>query len=126
MEGLAEEIGVPADNLTATIEAYNAAYDAGEGVEFDVSNENMLPVRTAPFYAVALNPVAIGSLVGLVVTENCEVINNSGDVVENLYAVGEMCQGGNIATIYGGLSGVGTAIHTGRIAGEHAKDAIRG
>lgn len=125
IEELADMIGVPADNLAATIDAYNAAYDAGEDAEFETAHENMLPVRTAPFYAVVCNPIAIGSLAGVRVNENCEVLVND-EPVPNLYTCGEMVFGGNICTVYLGALSNATAFYTGRIAAMQAKGAILG
>jgi fumarate reductase flavoprotein subunit len=120
IEELADMIGVPSDNLVATIDAYNAAYDAGEDAEFETAHDNMLPVRMAPFYAVVCNPIAIGSLAGVKVNENCEVLVND-EPVPNLYACGEMVFGGNICTVYLGALSNATAFYTGRIAAAQAK-----
>lgn len=120
---LAEAIGVDPDALQETVDAYNALYDEGGEDEFGTKAENILPVRTAPFYAVALNPIAIGSLAGVKCDENCQVLVD-GEPVPNLYAVGETVFGGNVETTYtGGLSNA-TALYTARIAAEHAKAAI--
>lgn len=125
IEELASMIGVPVENLTETVNSFNDSYHAGENDEdFGVSIDNMIPLEKGPFYAIALNPIAIGSLVGLKVTENCEVVDNSGNVVPNLYAVGEMSMGGNLLTTYIGAWGNGYALYSGRIAGEHAKSLI--
>lgn len=124
LEELAALIKIPADALIETVNAYNLAYDEGRDMEFDTKNDMMLPVKTGPFHALVLRPIAIGSLVSLKVTDNCEVLNSNGDVVPNLYAVGEMCLGGNMLYVYSGSWGLGSALHTGRIAGEHARASI--
>ena len=125
IEELAEKIGVDAEGLVATIDAYNAAYDAGEDAEFETKHDNMLPVRTAPFYAVVLKPIAIGSLVGLDCDENCQILVD-GKPLENLHAAGELILGGNICTTYHGAMGNAFALYTGRISGEAAKAAVLG
>ncbi len=124
LEELAALIGVPADALVETVNAYNLAYDEGKDAEFETPHDKMVPVKQAPFHAVVLRPIAIGSLVSPKVTENCEVLNSKGEIVPNLYAVGEMCLGGNMLYVYTGSWGVGSALHTGRIAGEHARASI--
>lgn len=123
LEELAEMIGIPADSLVATAEAYNKAYDDGVEDEFGLKPENRLPLRTPPFYAVVLHPIAIGSLVGIDANENCQVLVD-GEPVPNLYAVGELVFGGNLCTVYQGALSNATAFFTGRIAAMHAKAAI--
>ena len=81
----------------------------------------MTPVKTAPFYAYDVNPISIGTMVGLKVDEHCRLLGQGGDPIPNLYCTGEMCFGGNVLskTYMGGMS-VCTALSTGRIAGDHA------
>ena len=83
-------------------------------------------VDAAPYYAFDIRPVALSSLVGLDVTENLEVRDTEGNIIENLYAAGDMMLGGNFIEYYIGCRGVGTAIHSGRLAGENAKNALLG
>ena len=122
LEELAEKIGVPVDAFVDTITRYNAAHAAGEDAEFGSPNAKLAPVLQAPFYAYRINPIALSSLVSLKVTENLEVVNNAGEVIPGLYAAGDMCFGGNLVTTYQGAWGVGTALYTGRLAGESARD----
>lgn len=121
IEELAESTGIDATALADTISAYNAAYDAGEDAEFETPHDEMTPVVSAPFYAYDLHAIAIGTMVGIKVDENCLVVGNGDSPVGGLYAVGEMCLGGNVLskTYMGGIS-VGNALSTGRIAAEHA------
>lgn len=119
IEDLAAAAGIDTAGLTATVDAYNASYDAGEDdAEFAVPNAAMSPVKTAPFFAVSLQPYAYGTGVGLDVSGNCEVLNSAGEIVPNLYAVGEMCWTGTMRFL-------GSAMINGRLAGEHAKAAIQ-
>lgn len=119
IEKLATAAGIDIDGLSATVDAYESSYEAGEDdADFGVPNDAMTPVKTAPFYAVALQPYAYATNVGLAVSENCEVLNSAGDIVSNLYAVGEMCWTGTDMIFLGG------ALASGRLAGEHAKAAL--
>ena len=121
IEAVAEAAGVDAAGLAATVEAYNAAYDAGEDdADFGVPNDAMTPVETGPFYIVELRPFTYATNVGISVSENFEVVNSAGEVVPNLYAAGEMIWTGT------GMEFLGGAIVGGRLAGEHAKAAILG
>ena len=48
---LAEKLGVPADKLQESVDGYNAAYEAGKDVKFDVPAQFLSEIKTAPFYA---------------------------------------------------------------------------
>lgn len=116
---LADAIGVPADALSATIDAYNAAQASGaDDGEFGVANENMSPVATAPFYAVPSIATNSWTFVGLRVGDGMEVLTEAGEPIPNLYAAGEVAYTGKkMGCLSGGLA-------NGRIAGESARDAI--
>ena len=119
-------MGIDEASFIETVDAYNAAYDAGEGVEFDVANESMLPVRTAPFYAMALRSVHLGTNVSVPVDENCRVLDADGNAVPNVFAGGEMMYGGNVVTTHMGAYSISNGFYSGRIAGEAARDEIIG
>lgn len=121
IEELAALIGVPADKLVETTNAYNAAFDAGVDEAFGCPAEKMDRIDTAPYFGFALRPVALSSLVGLEIDGECRVLNADGEVIENLYAAGDMIFGGNKLSFYVGGHGVGTAIYTGTLAGQTAK-----
>ena len=120
IEELAEKYGIDADGLAETIDAYNAAYDEGKSPEFDTPLEAMYPIKKGPFYAGEISCCIIGSLVGLKVNENCEILG-AGDVpIKGLYGVGEVCLGGNILSLlYSGGCSIATALNSGRISAEH-------
>lgn len=124
IEALAEQIDVPVDALAATIAKHNADIDAGEDTLFGTPVESMDKIDAAPYYACVVRPIALSSLVGLSVNENLEVLKADGTIIPNLYASGDLVLGGNYITYYVGARGVGTAVYTGRLAGECAKDAI--
>lgn len=126
IEGLAEQIGVPAENLTATIDAYNQSRDSGVVDEFGTPVEHMIAMNTPPYYACANNGCAVGGLVGLKCNEDFQLLGADDEPIPNLYGVGEVVYGGNIVTTHEGGWGVGVSLHGGRIAGEHAKAAILG
>ncbi|MBS5450215.1 MAG: FAD-dependent oxidoreductase [Coriobacteriia bacterium] len=120
LEELAEVCDIDADALVATVETYNADSEAGADSVFGTPAESMYPVRTAPFYAGEIVPCVIGGLVGLQVNESCQPVTSAGEPVENLYAVGEVCEGGNIMSkLYSGGYSIMTALNSGRIAAEH-------
>jgi succinate dehydrogenase/fumarate reductase flavoprotein subunit/uncharacterized protein with FMN-binding domain len=120
IDELAEKYGIDAAGLNATIEAYNTAYDKDEAPEFDTPPEAMYPVKNGPFYAGEISCCIIGSLVGLKVNENCQILGTDDKPIEGLYGVGEVCLGGNILSmLYSGGCSVATALNSGRISAEH-------
>jgi succinate dehydrogenase/fumarate reductase flavoprotein subunit/uncharacterized protein with FMN-binding domain len=122
---LAEKYGIDHAGLEATIKAYNTAYENGESPEFDTPLEAMYPVKTGPFYAGEISCCIIGSLVGLKVNENCQIIGENDTPIEDLYGVGEVCLGGNILSmLYSGGCSIATALNSGRISAEHIAKTI--
>lgn len=121
IEELAEELGIPADALKATIEEYNGYIQAGEDLAFGTPVADMRPIEEGPFYAYNLRPVAMTSLVGVKVDGNCRVLREDGSAISNLFAAGDMVYGGNILNFYYDAHGVGTAVYTGDLAAQAVK-----
>ena len=94
--------------------------------KLEINKENLVAaagangLTAAPFYGIKIKPLFIGSIPGLKVTENCQVLNRSGQVIPNLYAVGELTFGNYFNNIYPASgSGMGTSVYSGALAGEH-------
>ena len=126
IEGLAEKIGVPAENLVKTIEEYNAAVEKGEpdqfGREFNVKNTYNLAtnkVEGDKFYAIRLHALCVMTLGGVTANENMQVLDESGNVIPGLYAAGEVV-GGIWGKFVSGGTGVMGPIVFGKIAANHA------
>ena len=121
LEELAQQLGINVEGMKATIENYNAGVDKGVDEQFGNFAALLDRVDTAPYYAFIVRPVMMTSLVGLQVDGGCRVINTDGQVIENLFAAGDMVLGGNILSYYHDARGVGTAMYTGDLAGLTAK-----
>ena len=127
LQELAEQIGVPADALVASVEGYNQ--DIAGGMEFQHlaggSSVAGIPIQQAPYYAQKVRPLLMFTLTSLVVDDNCRVMNASGEAVANLYAVGEVAIGNIYFDNYACCStAVQIALMTGRIAAEDAAAAM--
>lgn len=122
IEGLAEQIGVPADALQATIDRYNELVAAGEDTDFGKSPEMMTAIDTAPYYAVT-NPLALLVVLGgLRVNTDLQVLNANSEVIPGLYAAGNVvgeCFANDYPVIVPGLSH-SRALVFGRLAGQSA------
>ena len=118
IEELAEKIGVPAANLKAQLDIWNANAANGEDPQFD-RNTGILPI-SGPFYAYTNIAFNLGALGGLKINRNTEVIDVNGNVIPHLYAAG-LNAGGWIGPYY---PGSGTALigtcYFGRVAGRTA------
>ena len=120
IEELAPQIGVEPQVLRETVDKYNACVEAGKDPDFgkDVFD---LKVAVAPFYATPRKPAVHHTMGGLKIDTATHVINTDGNVIEGLYAAGEVAGGIHAGNRLGGNSL--TDIFTfGRIAGQTAVD----
>ncbi len=119
LEEVAGAAGIDAAALQATVDAYNATVASGEADEY--GKVNTVPVMTAPYYAVSIQPASLGTMGGLVINADAEVLDTNGNAIENLYAAGAVC---NSWVLYREYPASGTSITTsatiGIIAGENA------
>jgi succinate dehydrogenase/fumarate reductase flavoprotein subunit len=115
--GLACQLDLPADELTATIERYNAAARSGLDADFGRAKEKT-PVLEPPFYGIPLWPCVLNTQGGPRRGTRCEVIGLDGTAIPGLFAAGEL---GSIWTdLYPGGGNLIEAIVSGRIAGAAA------
>lgn len=124
LEALADELGILFETLEETIKTWNASVDAGVDNEFGTSITRMTKIEEGPYYAYILRPITMTSEVGVKVDGNCRVMNTDGEVIDNLFAAGDMIMGGNIVTYYFDARGNGTAMYSGVLSGQTAKNEI--
>lgn len=95
LEELAEMIG--AENLTATVEAYNKDVAAGEDTAFGRSADNMVAFEEGPYYAVVTVPyVWSGTSGGVRANEDGYLQREDGTVITGLSLAGEILGPSNI------------------------------
>ena len=117
MQELAAQIDVDGENLQATLDQWNKDItESGKDRQFDRATG--LEVIEGPYYAFEEGFMNLGSIGGLKITLNCEVVNTQGEVIPGLYAAG-MASAGWVGPFYPG-SGTALlgAIHWGRKAGK--------
>lgn len=123
LEELALLIGVDADALVASVEAYNAIADGAEDVRFGLDPELAIPVKKAPFYAAQLVASAYSTEGGLLTNASMQVLDANGEPIEGLYALGND-NGSIIGTNYPmhvlGGTAQGWAATGGYLAAHHA------
>jgi fumarate reductase flavoprotein subunit len=110
---LAAAIGVPGEALQATIDSY------ADEIKRGAAEETRLPITRGPFHAIG--PIMSWVVIaegGLAVTERHEVVGQSGQPIDGLYAAGSVGQGGLILAGHG--HHLGWAFTSGRRAGRFA------
>jgi fumarate reductase flavoprotein subunit len=124
VEALAERLGCDPAATEATVEAYNAAVEAGE--PDSQGRTDGRATLEAPFYGATVTGSLFHTQGGLVVDEHARVRRTDGSVVGNLYAGGGCAVGVSGHGAGGYLSGNGltTALGDGRLAGVHARDSL--
>ena len=115
---LAENCGVPAEALEATVAKFNEAVAADTKDEFGRTTwESAIDV--GPFYASSFSPCVHHTMGGLQINENAEVLDVNGNVIPGFYAAGEVT-GGIHGTNRVGGNAVPDALCFGKIAGANA------
>lgn len=95
VEKLAEQSGndpIDVEALKATIEAYNAACDAGEDTAFGRDGFMLNKIATPPYYAAEIEPAAVYTIGGLSCGENMETLDWDGNPIPRLYHAGDVGQ----------------------------------
>lgn len=118
LEELAGLIGVPKENLVASLNEYNKYVETGVD---DLTGRKLLvaTIDEGPFFAAKRVPSAHHTMGGVEIDSETHVIYKDGSIVEGLYAAGEVTGG-----IHGGNRVGGNAVDDtvvfGRIAGYNA------
>ncbi|MBU3062828.1 3-oxosteroid 1-dehydrogenase [Nocardia sp. NEAU-G5] len=121
LDGLADQIGVPAATLAATVERFNgfarkgrdedfgrgdSSYDRYYGDPTVQPNPCLAPLEHGPFYAVEMVPGDLGTKGGLVTDEQARVLDDGGRPIAGLFAAGN-----NSASVMGNeYAGAGATI----------------
>ncbi len=127
VEELAEKLGLPADKLVETVNAYNKACE--EGMDWDCYKpaQWLEPINEGPYYAVKASMGTDGCFGGVEINENMQAKAAAGGVVDGLYVVGDLASGRflNMAGIKMQiLNDMSFAVSSGYTAGTHAAENI--
>lgn len=135
---LARAIGVDAAGLTATVERYNGFAETGIDEDFHkgeqlfgrvagdplhAPNPNVGPIRTAPFYAVAVHPSPLATSLGLRINPDAQVLDTGGTPIPGLYAAGNDADSVMGSEYPGAGTQVGSGLTFGWLAARHAAQA---
>lgn len=127
LEELAEQLGLPAENLIATVERYNELAEAGLDVDFGKDSKYLFPIVEPPFYIVNTWSRLSTILAGLAINEYQQVVDADGAPIEGLYAAGNCSgtPGGQSDWLQVSLGeSLGFALNEGYVAGSHIVGAL--
>lgn len=125
IEGLAEAMGADVDTLAETISTWNSYFDAAEPADlmFRRSLKSAATkIATGPFYACKHNSKVLVSMSGLIINEHAQVLDGNEEVIEGLYATGNV-SGGMFSISYPRhlpATSTGRAATFGYVAAKHA------
>ncbi|MHC9291449.1 FAD-binding protein [Mycobacterium sp. LTG2003] len=121
LEELAAAIGVPADNLNATVARFNEFAATGVDADFGRGDEAydrafsggaspLVAIEKAPFHAAAFGISDLGTKGGLRTDTAARVLDASGAVIEGLYAAGNTMAAPSGTAYPGGGNPIGTSM----------------
>ncbi len=127
IEELADKMGVDPQVFKATVEEYNSFCEKGHDELFAKDPRYLRPIKGPKFYASKARTIFLGTLGGIKINHNMEVIDKKGNVIAGLYA-GGYDAGGMYGDSYSirNSSGLSSsfATNSGRIAGRNALQFI--
>ncbi len=118
LEEAAKFFDIDATELKNTVDKYNSYVESGVDLEF---NKRSLPskVEVGPFYICKAAPAVHHTMGGIEINENTQVLDKEGNIIEGLYAAGEVT-GGIQGSNRLGSNALADITVFGRIAGQNA------
>jgi fumarate reductase flavoprotein subunit len=111
IEALAGQIDVNPIILKATIDEYNTFCQQGHDDLFAKDRQYLRPIKDPKFYAMRCVTMTLGTLGGININHNAEVLDKENNIIPGLYAAGNDASGmfGDSYNIYlsGGTLGFG-------------------
>ena len=92
LEELAEKLDMDKDTLKMTVETYNASVESGTDEAFGRADMKRA-LTDGPFYAVEVAPAVHHTMGGVMISVNGEVMDADGEVIQGLFAAGEVTGG---------------------------------
>lgn len=118
LEGLAKQLGMPPENLKATVEEFNKMVEAKNDPKFGRKLFDR-KIEKAPFYATPRAPSIHHTMGGLYINPKAQVLDKKGNVIKGLYAAGEVTGGVHGSNRLGG-NATADVLTFGRIAAKTA------
>jgi 3-oxosteroid 1-dehydrogenase len=137
LRDLADQIGVKADTLVATVDRFNGFARTGRDEDFGrgdsaydryygdptMKNPCLDEITQGPFYAIRCEAGDLGTKGGLVTDADARVLREDGSVIDSLYATGNTSASVMGNEYAGAGATIGPAMVFGYIAAQHAAQA---
>ena len=114
LDELAEALGIPAENLKASVESFNKSANGEADDPFRAKAFSRPFKDEGPYYGVQVESAIHMTKGGVVANENAQVLMEDDSIVENLYAAGEVtCTSGaySSSVVFGRIAGQQAAAH---------------
>ena len=122
LEEIGEYFDINAENLVETMEKYNEYMKAGHDPEFG-RKTSMVPMEEGPWFILKGVVSVHHTMGGVMIDTEARVINTEGEIIEGLYAAGEVT-----GSVHGnnrvGTCAISDIVVFGRIAGKNAAQGI--
>lgn len=116
LEEAAEFFDIPLDTFLETVEKINEYAENGEDPDFN-HRAGLAPIKEGPFYVQKAVPSVHHTMGGLLTDVDTHVLNEDGEIIEGLYAAGELTGSTHGSNRLGG-NAITDIIVFGRIAGQ--------
>ena len=93
IEELAIQLKIDPHAMSDTVDRYNQLCDEGFDWDYFKSPSDLIPIRTAPYYAVLGEFTIDGAYGGIKVDADMHITDNSGKIIDGLYAAGNVACG---------------------------------
>ena len=93
LEELAQKMGVPAENLKATVARYNALCEQGDDTDFGKRAELLTSITEPPFYVLKWGCSLLDVFGGALTDSSMRVLDPEYEPIPGLYAVGNAAGG---------------------------------
>ncbi|KAK2073940.1 hypothetical protein P8C59_008179 [Phyllachora maydis] len=121
---LAKEIGCTPDHLQQTFQTYNAIAEGKQKDPWGKKFFHNMPVDIDDtFHVAVMEPVLHFTMGGIEINDRAQVLNQSQQPFEGLFACGELAGGVHGANRLGGSSLLGCVVY-GRVAGDSASNYL--
>lgn len=93
IEGLAKKLKLPVEQTKATIERYNEMARQKRDDDFGKPAKHLFPVSHPPYFGCTNAAWLLCTMDGLSINEDMQVLDKKGDVINGLYAAGDVAGG---------------------------------
>ena len=120
---LAQKLSIDANTLSNTIERYNQFVNTKQDEDYGRTTGMRHPINKAPYYAIKIAPGVHHTMGGVTINTHTQVLDTGKNVIQGVFAAGEVVGGVHGANRIGG-NAVADIIIFGMQAGRQATDYI--